>query len=386
MPYTTLHRQMVSRTEGLSDPSLAQRLGYESPLTAPWTPGNVGSQILQARGNSYGSKAHHPADPTKFQLAAYTLVDAEPTPVGTVSEYGNIAYGTHNSKVVMPSFTAGSGDVVTPYGYERTELSSLYDLPAGFRGHILGDDFAFSGEALYPIGSKSLSELVSLDEIPNSRFSEVLKNGSSTRKGGFQYVCTLHNVSGTESAIYFLDQGTLWCYTTQDCTFGVVRLPDGAPYSFGTFGTAPEELLYARGILDDDRFLRGQFALILAATGYSMRADLDGFRQIVSKSGISLYQHRSAIIYNDYHLTRVRASKSTEFSGIDLTGVEGQVSIPGVKSIDFTLGAGPVDLTPQPTLQDFAESCAVVGLGWMRNGWASAWLLDNGWRRPYKYM
>lgn len=421
MTYTMLHSQIASRTEGLENPTFAERLGYRGPLARPWTPQSVGSQILDARGNSYGTSDRHSPNPTRFQKAAYTLLDPLPVAVGTVSDTPlYVFYAGHNSKFI----TGGRGDLVsaTAFGFKQSSTSVEYGIPAGVT-QLLWDDFALvtpnadpTKSIVCPIGGKTLDDLTIVDREPGDVFSSMDDEGvldvvvtGQPSPYAMESVLVLSNVSGTEAAVYFQVNYEVWCYTSHDCKLGKVRYTDGTPFLLGTHPDLYNRyrwLSKARGILDDDRFLSGQFNIFMGEVkrrenSFPTRVDLRGFREVYGQevvdapefiipAGGGTQHHFPAgmthMFYNDYHVIGSRRGSGVSVLLHDTTD-------PGVVSIRegaYTTthlahyGGGPVDLVPASSVEAFGEACRLVGHNWSRGGWAVS-IPQPGQYRAYKY-
>lgn len=397
MTYATLRGQIASRVQGLHNPSLAEKLGYESPLDTPWTSGNVGSQILSLRGNSHGTSPDHPRHPTKFALAAYTLLDPKPLPVGTMGPVGFSLYGTHSSKYVVANDTRAIA-LVTPYGFEVKSHAEVFGVPHASYNLLLGDDFLITARhtesptgRVHEIGSRSLNELTILDEVPASEIYQVLHGGGadvSVLRG--EYVCTVHNASGNGAAIYIQDVDLLWCYTTKDSTLGLVRMPDGTPLRLGKNTSAPYLMRSARGILDDDRFEDGRLNLTFAressSAPHSMWTRIEGFRQILEVENRTTGPYSPAsmtlLFYNDYHIVRTRGQKRGYLYDETNPDEKTAWTIPG----DARDTPGPIDIKPVSSLQAFGDLCETVGVSWIKDGWAARYEVPSGGLRPYKYL
>lgn len=389
MTYATLRAQIASRIQGIEGPSLAEKLGYRGPLVLPWTPAHVAAQIFSARGSSYGTDITHPTDPTLFQLAAYTLLDPIPKPIGTYGDIVVANYNTHNPDFVFLKNRAGAVSA-TPYEFNHLATYLAYGLPQGADSGVLWNDFAINLEnnktqRVYEIGNKLLSDLTILDEVPSSSFYQVMSRGE------YDVVTlldecfgTIVNVAGTDAAVYFREGSRLWCYTSSDCTLGLVKTPEGVPLVVGPSVC----MLYAvRGLLDDDRFADGALSFIMdtrnLGSGFPTFVRLEGFRQIVEKKYIedsvftaapfpssSPYRSssRTRLMYNDYHLT-VSAGRTYTMHAVDVTNLE--VVTDGHIGGVYNESPGPIDLKPAADLEAFRQSCMVEGAAWMRNGWAA---------------
>lgn len=364
MAYATLREQIASRTDGMEDPSLAEKLGYGSPLDRPWTPRNVGSQILAARGNSHGTSSHHPSNPTKFQLAAYTLLDPVPVKVGTQVKYiGQPFYQAHNSRFVFVQTNSSQARYAMEagaYNGRIVHVGTAYDTP-GAPQYFLGDDFAIEDRQggpsyIYKIGTKELSDLTILDQGEEEILFELVENGQIAATGlAFRYVCTVYNSSLSKGAIYFAAGGKIWCYTTDDCTLGLVRFEDGSILTESAF-----RLSHSRGTLDDDRFESGQFHLF---GGHLFR--FDGFR-VVHGPITTFGTHTTKLFSNDYIATggsrdRRLFDMKDEVRYINFAVYENSEA-PGQSS-------GAIDVPVADTLEDFAAAIKVSTIGWTRNGW-----------------
>lgn len=401
MTYVTLRDQIASRIDGIEDPSLAQRLGYTSPLMSPWTPAHVGEQIFDARGSSYGTSDNHPLDPTRFQRAAYTLLDPVPAPVGTTGPDGIVKYETHNSRLVV---AGGYGAEVTPYGISQGRLADFYNLPQN-PSIILGDDFGiFDGgsarpSVVYEIGDRALSDLIILDERPEVDFFRLMRDGQideiSFSHVHFKFVCTVYNVSGTKGAIYFTENGRVWCYTTDDCTLGLVRLPNGSVFTIDPYAnTAEAHMLYhARATLDDDRFDKGQLSLVTSdrrpATRGANIHHFNGFRQIETQVISPIGSHlMTSLTYNDYHVLRTTHQSRDTFV-LDVKSPNHASALykwkPGDLGDQHT-PTGPIDMPPSTSLAEFRQVSQMVGWSWTRHGWAAHYTLPQGGTGSYKYI